>query len=137
MFYNYRLGMLTEDARYFDVMEAVLFNGLLSGVSLDGDTFFHQNPLESVGGAARRPDRRVPCCQGSICRTIPQVPGYMYEFRGGEVGEVVPSGHADDHVVVEVLARCVEQKAFLGWVRRRVLVSWPQGETAARLASRA
>jgi len=85
VFWNYRLSMLTEDARYFDVMEVVLFNGLLAGVSIPGDTFFYRNILESGGGAVRRPSRRVPCCHGSICRTIPQVPGYMYAHTDSDV----------------------------------------------------
>ena len=77
--------MLTEDAKYFDVMEAVLFNGLLSGVSLEGTKFFYCNPLESGGRGGRRPSRRVPCCHGSICRTIPQVPGYMYAHTDSDI----------------------------------------------------
>jgi DUF1680 family protein len=64
VFYNYRLGALTRDARYFDVMEVVLLNG---------------------GRAARRPSRRVPCCHGSICRTIPQVLGYMYSHTESDI----------------------------------------------------
>ena len=85
VFYNYRLGMLTKDGRYFDTMEVVLFNGLLSGVSLSGDKFFYANILESGGRAARRDDRRVPCCHGSIARTIPQVPGYMYAHTASDI----------------------------------------------------
>lgn len=85
VFYNWRLFRLTQDAKYFDVLEAVLFNGLLTGVSLDGDKFFYQNVLESGGGRGRRESRRVPCCHGSICRTIPQVPGYMYAHTDGDV----------------------------------------------------
>jgi hypothetical protein len=85
VFYNWRLFMLTQEAKYLDVMEVVLFNGLLSGVSLDGDKFFYTNVLESGGRAARLPSRRVPCCHGSICRTIPRVPGYMYAHTENDI----------------------------------------------------
>ena len=85
VFYNHRLFMLTQDAKYLDMMEVVLFNGLLSGVSLDGDKFFYCNPLESSGRAERRESRRVPCCHGSIARTIPQVPGYMYAHTDSDI----------------------------------------------------
>ena len=85
VFYNHRLFMLTRDAKYLDVMEVVLFNGLLSGVSIEGDKFFYTNVLESGGQAVRQPSRRVPCCHGSICRTIPQVPAYMYAHTDGDV----------------------------------------------------
>ena len=85
VFYNYRLFMLTQEAKYFDLMEVVLFNGLLSGVSISEDKFFYRNILESGGRAARRESRRVPCCHGSIARTIPQVPGYMYAHTDKDI----------------------------------------------------
>jgi DUF1680 family protein len=85
VFYNYRLGMLMQDGRYFDTMEAVLFNGFLSGVSLSGNRFFYTNILESGGHATRQEDRRVPCCHGSVARTIPQVPGYMYAHTDKDI----------------------------------------------------
>ena len=66
-------------------MEVVLFNGFLSGGSLVGDRFFYRNILESGGGPARRPDRRVPCCHGSFCRTVPQVLGYMYAHAADDL----------------------------------------------------
>lgn len=94
VFYNYRLGMLTQDAKYFDTMEAVLFNGLLSGVSLSGTKFFYTNVLESRGRAARRENRRVPCCHGSIARTIPQVPGYMYAHTANDIYVTLYAGNA-------------------------------------------
>ena len=85
VFYNYRLGMLTKEAKYFDLMEAVLFNGFLSGVSLSGNKFFYTNVLESGGRVARQEDRRVPCCHGSVARTIPQVAGYLYAHADNDL----------------------------------------------------
>ncbi|MBT3201286.1 MAG: hypothetical protein HN350_15405, partial [Phycisphaerales bacterium] len=85
VFYNYRLFMLTGEAKYLDVMEVVLLNGFLASTSLEGNRFFYCNPLESGGGAGRLADRRVPCCHGSVSRTIPQVPGYMYAHTDSDV----------------------------------------------------
>ena len=85
VFYNYRLFMLTGRAKYFDVMEVVLLNGFLASTSLEGNRFFYRNRLESGGGIGRQPDRRVPCCHGSVCRTIPQVPGYMYAHTDSDI----------------------------------------------------
>ncbi len=56
-FWNERLFLLHGDAKYVDVMERTLYNGLISGVSLDGKSFFYQNPLESAG--RRRPQPMV------------------------------------------------------------------------------
>lgn len=53
MYMNYRLFLLHGDAKYFDVLERTLYNGLISGVSLDGGSFFYPNPLASNGGYSR------------------------------------------------------------------------------------
>ena len=54
-YWNHRLFLLHGDAKYIDVMERTLYNGLISGVSLDGKTFFYPNPLESNGQHAAQP----------------------------------------------------------------------------------
>ncbi len=81
-FWNHRLFLLHADARYIDVMERTLYNGLISGVSLDGTTFFYPNPLESNGQHARSPWFGVACCPGNITRFMASVPGYVYAQRG-------------------------------------------------------
>jgi uncharacterized protein len=77
-FWNHRLFLLHGDAKYIDVMERTLFNGLISGVALDGKTFFYPNPLESRGQHKRSPWFGVACCPGNISRFLPSVPGYVY-----------------------------------------------------------
>ena len=81
-FWNHRLFLLEGDAKYIDVMERTLYNGLVSGVSLDGKTFFYPNPLESNGQHARQEWFGVACCPGNITRFMPSVPGYVYATRG-------------------------------------------------------
>jgi DUF1680 family protein len=81
-FWNHRLFLLDGEAKYIDVMERTLYNGLLSGVSLDGRTFFYPNPLESNGQHARQEWFGVACCPGNITRFMPSVPGYVYATRG-------------------------------------------------------
>ena len=63
-FWNYRLFLLHADAKYVDVMERTLYNGLISGVSLDGKAFFYPNPLESIGQHERSQNRSV---NGLLC----------------------------------------------------------------------
>ena len=84
-YWNHRLFLLHADAKYIDVMERTLYNGLISGVSLDGKTFFYENPLEATGFASK--DQRSPwfgvaCCPGNITRFMASVPGYVYAQRG-------------------------------------------------------
>jgi DUF1680 family protein len=81
-YWNHRLFLLHGDARYIDVMERTLYNGLISGVSLDGKAFFYPNPLESNGQHARSPWFGVACCPGNITRFIASVPGYVYARQG-------------------------------------------------------
>jgi hypothetical protein len=77
-YWNHRLFLLHGDAKYIDVMERTLFNGLISGVSLDGKTFFYPNPLESRGQHQRSPWFGVACCPSNISRFLASVPGYVY-----------------------------------------------------------
>ncbi len=76
--WNHRLFLLHGDAKYVDVLERIMYNGLISGVSLDGTKFFYQNPLESAGGYGRSPWFEVACCPPNIARFLPSVPGYLY-----------------------------------------------------------
>jgi hypothetical protein len=84
-YWNHRLFLLHGDAKYIDIMERTLFNGLISGVSLDGKTFFYPNPLESNGQHARSEWFGVACCPGNITRFMASVPGYIYATRGNDV----------------------------------------------------
>jgi DUF1680 family protein len=78
VYWNYRLFLLKGESYFFDVLERVLYNGLISGVSLSGDHFFYPNPLESDGRHARSEWFGCACCPSNVCRFIPSVPGYMY-----------------------------------------------------------
>jgi hypothetical protein len=80
-YWNHRLFLLHADAKYIDVMERTLYNGLLSGVSLDGKAFFYPNPLESKGQHQRSPWFGVACCPGNMTRFLASVPGYVYALR--------------------------------------------------------
>lgn len=78
VYWNYRLFMLHGDAKYYDVLERSLYNGVMSGISLSGDHFFYPNPLESVGQHSRSAWFGCACCPSNMCRFIASVPGYVY-----------------------------------------------------------
>lgn len=78
---NYRLFLLHGESKYFDVLERALYNGVISGVSLDGGRFFYPNPLESHGQHKREAWFGCACCPSNICRFIPSVPGYVYAVK--------------------------------------------------------
>jgi DUF1680 family protein len=84
-FWNQRLFLLHGDAKYVDVLERTLYNGLISGVSLDGQSFFYPNPLESAGQHRRSPWFGVACCPSNITRFLPSLPGYVYAQQGNSL----------------------------------------------------
>jgi DUF1680 family protein len=85
VYLNYRLFLLHGEAKYYDVLERTLYNGLISGVSLDGGGFFYPNPLESIGQHQRQPWFGCACCPSNIARFIPSVPGYIYATHNSDV----------------------------------------------------
>ncbi|MFA9370874.1 MAG: glycoside hydrolase family 127 protein [Labilibaculum antarcticum] len=85
VYLNYRLFLLHGESKYYDVLERTLYNGLISGVSLEGDGFFYPNPLESIGQHQRKPWFGCACCPSNICRFIPSVPGYIYAVHKSDL----------------------------------------------------
>ena len=76
--WNQRMALLHGDARYIDVLERALYNGVLSGISLSGDSFFYTNPLASRGNNRRRSSFDPACCQSNLIRILPQVGAMAY-----------------------------------------------------------
>jgi DUF1680 family protein len=83
--WNHRLFLLHGDAKYLDVLERVIYNGFLSGVSLGGDRFFYPNPLASdgrhefnQGAAGRKGWFDCSCCPTNVVRFLPSIAGYVY-----------------------------------------------------------
>ena len=85
VYVNYRLFLLHGESKYYDVLERTLYNGLISGVSLDGGSFFYPNPLESIGQHQRQAWFGCACCPSNICRFIPSLPGYIYAVKDDNV----------------------------------------------------
>ena len=85
VYVNYRLFLLHGESKYYDVLERSLYNGLISGVSLDGGGFFYPNPLESMGQHQRQPWFGCACCPSNIARFIPSLPGYVYAVKDNNV----------------------------------------------------
>jgi uncharacterized protein len=90
--WNERMFLLHGDAKYLDVLERVIYNGFLSGVSLTGDRFFYPNPLESdgkgkfnMGACERAPWFGCSCCPVNDVRFIPEIASFIYATRGNEL----------------------------------------------------
>jgi uncharacterized protein len=78
VYWNNRMFLLHGDSKYIDLVERILYNGLLSGVSLSGNRFFYPNPLASMGQHQRSAWFSCACCISNMTRFLPSVPGYVY-----------------------------------------------------------
>jgi DUF1680 family protein len=76
--WNFRLLSITGDARYTDVLERALYNGVNSGLSLSGTLYCYRNPLASSGEKLRNPWYDTTCCPPNIERVFESLPGYFY-----------------------------------------------------------
>ncbi len=76
--WNWRLLALAGDARYADLLETTLYNAVLPGLSLDGQTYFYQNPLADDGTHRRQPWFGCACCPPNVARMLASLPGYFY-----------------------------------------------------------
>ena len=79
--WNQRMFLMSGDAKYVDILERVIYNGFLSGISLKGDEFFYPNPLASKGDYKRSKWFSTSCCPVNIARFIPQIPPFAYATK--------------------------------------------------------
>jgi DUF1680 family protein len=92
VYWNYRMFLLHGDSKYIDVLERALYNGLISGVGLDGKSFFYTNAMQITDGKvfpAQEPARAgwftCSCCPTNMARLLPSVPGYIYAVKDRDV----------------------------------------------------
>jgi hypothetical protein len=76
--WNWRMLALDGEARFADLLERTLYNGVLVGLSLDGQSYFYQNPLEDDGTHRRQPWFGCACCPPNVARLLASLPGYCY-----------------------------------------------------------
>ena len=100
----HRMFLLHGDSKYIDCMERTLYNGVISGMSVDGGRFFYPNPLSSDGKYAFNADNTVErqpwfgcaCCPSNLCRFIPSVPGYIYAVKDRNIFVNLFAGNTTD-----------------------------------------
>ena len=92
VYWNHRMFLLHGDSKYMDVLERTLYNGLMSGLSLDGQKFFYPNPLVfdgkekfNQGATCRSPWFDCSCCPSNLSRFVPSVSGYVYAVKNSDI----------------------------------------------------
>ena len=83
--WNHRLNLMHVDAKYADIVERAMYNGILSGIHLNGKLFYYTNPLASGGGHHRASFFPCACCPTNVVRFVPSAPGYVYAAGGGGI----------------------------------------------------
>src|SRR4051794_30672200 len=75
--WNWRMLLLTGDAKYADLMEHTLYNAVISGISIDNRTYLYENPLADDGSKRREEWFYCSCCPPNVARTFASLPGYF------------------------------------------------------------
>lgn len=142
VYWNHRMFLLHGDAKYIDVLEKTLYNGLISGVGMDGKSFFYTNAMEIKNGhthkdmeAARSGWFTCSCCPTNITRLIPSVPGYVYAQQADKLYvNLFVSGEASMQVNKKSVK--VVQKNNYPWDGKLTLTISPQSSQAFSLLVR-
>jgi DUF1680 family protein len=114
VFWNHRMLQLDCDRRYADLMERALYNGVISGVSQDGDKFFYENPLASLGDHHRQSWFDCACCPPNLARILASLGGYIYSQSETDlVIHLYVQGSAKVHIGGQVIA--IRQETRYPW----------------------
>jgi DUF1680 family protein len=125
VFWSHRMLELECDGRFADVMERALYNGAISGVSLDGKRFFYANPLESSGDVARQQWFDCACCPPNIARLLASLGHYVYSQSEREAWvHLYIQGQGELDVGGQRVA--IEQKTAYPWKPKVTLRIRPQ-----------
>ena len=112
--WNHRMFLLTQNAQCVDVMERILYNGLLAGVSLNGDKFLYQTPLKATAEFERQPWFGPNCCPPNITRLIAQLGGLIYAVNSDNLYvNLFMGNHA--HTQVNRVSIKIEQETNYPW----------------------
>ncbi|MGZ3939123.1 MAG: glycoside hydrolase family 127 protein [Flavisolibacter sp.] len=121
VFWNQRMFLLHGDSKYIDVLEKSLYNALLSGIGLDGKSFFYSNAMQVKNSfthnsleITRAGWFDCSCCPTNLVRLLPSVPGYMYAQRGDNV-YVNLFANSTTEVAVHSKAVTIEQQNNYPW----------------------
>jgi DUF1680 family protein len=135
VFWNYRMFLLHGESKYIDVLERALYNGVISGVSLEGTTFFYPNLLESEGNYARSEWFDCSCCPSNISRFLPSVPGYIYATRADSLFVNLYIGSAGK-VILNGKSILITQKTNYPWDGKIIIALSPEKPVPVTLCLR-
>lgn len=133
-FFARNMFLADGKGEYMDVMERALYNGVLPGVGLGGDTYFYRNPLKSAGDEARWSWHDCPCCPPMYLKVMGEMPSYIYATADDGVYINLYASSAAD-IVLNGKNLELEQETNFPWdgFVRISVGSCPTGEWALHL----
>ncbi|TDH26606.1 glycoside hydrolase family 127 protein [Segetibacter sp. 3557_3] len=135
VYWNSRMFLMHGDSKYIDVMERVLYNGLLSGISQDGTHFFYPNPLASMGQHQRGAWFACACCVSNVTRFMPSIPGYVYAQNNNDLYvNLFVSNKADINLPAGKVA--INQETEYPWNGKVLIAVDPQKKSTFALRVR-
>ena len=130
--WNWRMLLASGEAKYADVMELALYNGVLSGISLDGELYFYVNPLADRGGHRRQDWFPCACCPPNVARMLASLPGYFYGVSSDGLW-VHLYARSTFHIELKNTAVRVTQETDYPWEGEVALALEPDAEGAFAL----
>lgn len=138
VYWNHKMHNLYGDVKYFDVIERTLYNGLISGLSLDGTNFFYPNALESDGvyksnrgSCTRQAWFDCSCCPTNVIRFVPSIPGLIYS-KGNN--SVYVNLYASNEAEIDLNGKAVKvtQSTSYPWNGKVNMTVEAEGETTVK-----
>ncbi len=121
--FNYRMLSLTGNSKYTDIMELVLYNSALSGISIDGKSFFYTNPLRRTEGdkalqwdtETRQPYLDCFCCPPNIVRTIAKSSAWAYSLSDDAIWVNLYGGNRLETTMLDGATLKLSQESNYPW----------------------
>lgn len=135
VYWNHRLHNISGDSDYFDVIERTLYNGLISGLSLDGKKFFYPNALESDGvfkfnrgECTRQSWFDCSCCPTNLIRFIPSIPGLIYSTSKNVLYVNLYASNTANIALSKTDLQIIQQTNY-PWDGSVAITVWPKKES--------
>jgi uncharacterized protein len=129
--WNWRLLLVTGEARFAELIERILYNGFLAALGFDGTSFYYVNPLQNRAPAGRRPWYQCACCPPNIMRLLASLGHYIATSTdsGVQIHQLVTGRvSAETAAGTKLEAAMTTEYPHEGALRLRVLEA-PGGET--------
>jgi DUF1680 family protein len=131
--WNWRMLLTSGEARYADLLEHTLYNAVLPGIALDGQTYFYQNPLADEGSHRRQAWFGTACCPPNVARTLAALPGYVYGVSEDAIWVLLYGANTANIALPDGRAVTLRQLTDFPWDGEIEIAVEGEGEFALRL----